>query len=45
MTIAATLQRIAEGDQQAFALIVREYQRPLFAYLGRMGFSAAIAEE
>lgn len=45
MNISAILQRSADGDQQAFALIVRHYQQALFAYLGRMGFSAAVAEE
>jgi RNA polymerase sigma-70 factor, ECF subfamily len=39
------LQRVSRGDTQAFAELVVHYQRPLFAFLGRMGLNAARAEE
>lgn len=45
MDIDEALGRIQAGDRQAFAGIVMRFQGPLFAYLGRMGFGAAEAEE
>lgn len=43
--ILDVLQRAALGDTQAFSELVVHYQRPLFAFLGRMGLNAARAEE
>ena len=43
--INSVLQRVARGDGSAFADLVIYYQRPLFAFLGRMGFDSARAEE
>jgi len=43
--IQAILQHIAKGNRQAFVPLVERYQRPLFSYLGRMGFSQAQAED
>ena len=43
--ILDVLQRAVRGDTQAFAELVVCYQRPLFAFLGRMGLNAARAEE
>ena len=37
MVIEPDFQRIAAGDRQAFAVLVEQYQRPLFGFLGRMG--------
>ena len=45
LDIATLLQRITRGDLRAFAELVDRYQRPLFAFLGRMGLEAARAEE
>ena len=45
LDIATLLQRITSGDLRAFAELVDRYQRPLFAFLGRMGLEAARAEE
>lgn len=45
MNIAAILRRIHAGDRQAFAEVVKYYQRPLFGFLGRMGLSQGQAEE
>ena len=45
MDIETILQHIAKGNRQAFAPLVERYQRPLFSYLGRMGFSQAQAED
>lgn len=45
MDIQPILQQIRQGNRQAYAQIVEHFQRPLFAYLGRMGLSAAQAEE
>ena len=45
MDIQTTLQHIANGNRQAFALLVERFQRPLFSYLGRMGFTQAQAED
>lgn len=39
------LQRIAAGDRQAYAEVVRHFQRPLFGFLARMGLSPARIEE
>ena len=39
------LQRIACGEQRAFAELVAMYQRPLFGFLGRMGLAQAQAED
>jgi RNA polymerase sigma-70 factor (ECF subfamily) len=38
-------RQIRQGDKAAFALLVQRYQRPLFAYLGRMGLEQSLAEE
>ncbi len=43
--IKPLLQRIADGDTQAFAEVVGHYQRPLFGFLGRMALSQSHAEE
>jgi len=43
--IQTILQHIAKGNRQAFVPLVERYQRPLFSYLGRMGFSQAQAED
>jgi RNA polymerase sigma-70 factor, ECF subfamily len=43
--IHSVLQRVARGETQAFSALVVHYQRPLFAFLGRMGLNAARAEE
>ncbi len=45
MDISSILQQIAKGNRQAFAPLVEQFQRPLFSYLGRMGFSPAQAED
>ncbi|MBJ7311691.1 RNA polymerase sigma factor [Rugamonas sp. CCM 8940] len=45
MDIRALLERINNGDRQAFAQVVAHYQRPLFGFLGRMALSSAHAEE
>jgi RNA polymerase sigma-70 factor (ECF subfamily) len=45
MNIREQLDRIRQGDRQAFAEIVTHYQRPLFGYLGRMLLDTAQAEE
>lgn len=45
MDIPSILQQIAKGNRQAFELLVEQFQRPLFSYLGRMGFSQAQAED
>lgn len=45
MNIDEVLERIHAGDRQAYAAIVTRFQGPLFAYLGRMGCTAAEAEE
>jgi len=43
--IQPILRRIAAGDRQTFADVVRQYQRPLFGFLGRMGLNQSDAEE
>ena len=45
MSVQAILQRIACGEQRAFADLVAMYQRPLFGFLGRMGMGQAQAED
>lgn len=45
MDIGALLKRIKQGDEAAFADIVRHFERPLFGYLGRMGLPQGPAEE
>jgi RNA polymerase sigma-70 factor (ECF subfamily) len=45
MDIRDCIRRIEAGDHAAYATIVEQFQRPLFAYLGRMGFAQAVAEE
>ena len=45
MSVQAILQRIADGEQRAFAELVALYQRPLFGFLGRMGMGQAQAED
>lgn len=45
MSIEAILQRLAQGEQQAFAELVDLYQRPLFGFLGRLGLGQAQAED
>ena len=39
------INRIRQGDKQAFSLLVERFQHPLFSYLGKMGLSQAVAEE
>ena len=38
-------QGFQQGDKDAFAALVKRFQAPLFAYLGRMGLPSAITEE
>jgi RNA polymerase sigma-70 factor, ECF subfamily len=45
LSVQAILQRIATGEQRAFAELVALYQRPLFGFLGRMGMGQAQAED
>jgi RNA polymerase sigma-70 factor, ECF subfamily len=45
LSVQAILQRIAHGEQRAFAELVDLYQRPLFGFLGRMGIAQAQAED
>ncbi|HEY8102211.1 MAG TPA: sigma-70 family RNA polymerase sigma factor [Burkholderiaceae bacterium] len=45
MDIKPLLQKIAAGDKQAYANVVKHYQRPLFGFLGRMALSQSLAEE
>lgn len=45
MNLDDVLQRLQDGDNNAFADIVAHYQRPLFGYLGRLGMTQASAEE
>jgi RNA polymerase sigma-70 factor, ECF subfamily len=45
VSLQAILQRIANGEQLAFAELVQMYQRPLFGFLGRMGMAQAQAED
>ncbi len=39
------MARAAAGDRDAYAALVRHHQRPLFAFLGRMGLHQFEAEE
>lgn len=43
--LAAWLAAAVAGDRPAFAALVRHFQRPLFAFLGRMGLGQATAED
>ena len=43
--LARTVARAAAGEREAYAALVRQFQRPLFAFLGRMGLRQAEAEE
>jgi RNA polymerase sigma-70 factor (ECF subfamily) len=45
LSIEAILQRLALGEQRAFAELVDLYQRPLFGFLGRLGLSQTQAED
>ncbi|MES2298685.1 MAG: sigma-70 family RNA polymerase sigma factor [Pseudomonadota bacterium] len=45
MDIKHLLQRIENGDRQAYAHIVAQFQRPLFGYLGRMALGQGAAED
>lgn len=45
MSVRAILQRIAAGEQRAYAELVELYQRSLFGFLGRMGMAQAEAED
>ena len=40
-----TLTSIQQGDKTAFAALIGRYQKPLFAYLGKMTLPQAVAEE
>ena len=39
------IQGFQQGDKSAFAAVVTRFQKPLFAYLGRMGLPHANTEE
>ncbi|MCB1917382.1 MAG: sigma-70 family RNA polymerase sigma factor [Rhodocyclaceae bacterium] len=39
------ISRFQRGERTAFAKLVEHYQRPVIAYLGRLGLSAAEADE
>lgn len=43
--VTTILARIAAGEAAAFSELVTLYQRPLFAFLGRLGLSQAQAED
>jgi len=45
MNIDDILRRIQAGDRQAFAEVVRQYQHPLFGFLGSMGLCRGQVEE
>lgn len=45
MDLKPIFARLLVGDREAFAELIRLYQGPLFGFLGRMGFSQALAEE
>lgn len=45
MDIRPLLERIRNGDRQAFAQVVAYYQGPLFGFLGRLALGSAHAEE
>ena len=41
----ALVERVARGDRDAFALLYRRYERPVFGVLLRLGGQRALAEE
>jgi RNA polymerase sigma-70 factor (ECF subfamily) len=41
----ALLERVASGDRDAFTVLYRRYERPVFAVLLRLGGQRALAEE
>lgn len=41
----ALVERVSRGDRDAFALLYRRYERPVFAVLLRLGGQRALAEE
>lgn len=43
--LAPHIVRAAAGDREAFAVLVRHFQRPIFSFLGRMGLRQSEAEE
>jgi RNA polymerase sigma-70 factor (ECF subfamily) len=45
LDVRPILDRIAEGDNAAFASIVEHFQHPLFGFFGRMGLTQSAAEE
>jgi len=45
LTDRALLERVAGGDQDAFAVLYRRYERPVFGVLLRMTGQRALAEE
>ena len=45
MDDAFIIQQTLAGNQQAFRLVVLRYQRPLFRFLGLLGFRGARAED
>ena len=45
LTDRALLERVARGDQDAFAVLYRRYERPVFGVLVRMAGQRALAEE
>lgn len=45
MDDAFLIQQTLAGNQQAFRLVVLRYQRPLFRFLGLLGFRGARAED
>ena len=45
LKLAAAIQQVKDGDDDAYRPIVDQMQRPLFAYLGRLGLDRASAED
>lgn len=45
MITSYTIRKFKAGDRAAFTEIVKHYQRPIFGFLGRMGFTQARGEE
>ena len=45
MDLKPIFAALRAGDRSAYAALIRLYQGPLFGFLGRMGFSQALAEE
>jgi RNA polymerase sigma-70 factor, ECF subfamily len=39
------VERVVQGNREAFRLLVLRYQRPLFRFLGLLGFDAATCED